>query len=234
MAQLKRIRTHRSWLLSPPAKKPSRGDFGLPDAGTLSRDDQNRLEQAIAEKMRSYGIDDVELPKPARVAVEERLRRFWQDALACPESELEERLRAVASHGLRVPAAVVAALDAEKRYLAAMRHWEAYQTWKAERNRARAELEQRHGYDTKHAMHSIRLMRMGLEILRDGELRVRRPDAEELNAVRDGALSYDALLEMATALEREMQDAVRSGTLPADVDPGFVDALALDVIREDS
>ncbi|HWZ90209.1 MAG TPA: nucleotidyltransferase domain-containing protein, partial [Polyangiaceae bacterium] len=44
LAQLKRIRTHRSWLLTPPEKKPNRADFGLPDAGTLTKDDQNRLE----------------------------------------------------------------------------------------------------------------------------------------------------------------------------------------------
>ena len=57
MAQLKKIKTHRSWLLNPPTKKPSREDFGLPIAGeTLSRDDQNRIEQSIADKIRSYGI----------------------------------------------------------------------------------------------------------------------------------------------------------------------------------
>ncbi|HMA96665.1 MAG TPA: nucleotidyltransferase domain-containing protein [Polyangiaceae bacterium] len=84
LAQLKRIRTHRAWLLTPPTKKPSLADFGLPDRGTLSKDDQHRLEQGIAEKLRSYGLDNVELPKPARIAVEERIHRFWVDALSCP------------------------------------------------------------------------------------------------------------------------------------------------------
>ena len=64
LAQLKRIRTHRSWLLSPPKKKPTRADFGLPESGKLSSDDQNRVEQSVAEKLRSYGIDDVEMPSP--------------------------------------------------------------------------------------------------------------------------------------------------------------------------
>jgi hypothetical protein len=42
----------------PPTKKPSSEDFGLPaHGGTLSADDQNRIEQGIAEKVRSYGID---------------------------------------------------------------------------------------------------------------------------------------------------------------------------------
>jgi uncharacterized protein len=202
--------------MTPPTKKPSRADFGLPDRGALSRDDQHRLEQGIAEKIRSYRVDDVEMPKPARIAVEEHLHRFWTDTLRCSEEELEQRLRAVATHALDIPADVVAALNAEKKYLSAMKQWESYETWKAERNPARAELESRHGYDTKHAMHLIRLMRMGLEILETGELLVRRPDAEELTAIRDGALSYDELMEAATALQSRMVDAAGTTRLPTD------------------
>lgn len=230
LAQLKRIRTHRAWLLTPPTKKSSRADFGLPDRGTLSKDDQHRLEQGLAEKVRSYGLDNVELPKPARIAVEDRLQRFWTDALHCSESELEQRLRAVATHALDVPAGVVSTLNAEKKYLSAMKQWESYETWKAERNVARAELESRHGYDTKHAMHLVRLMRMGLEILQTGELRVRRPDAEELKAIRDGALTYDALMETATELQAKMEDAAGGSQLSVDVDYARVDRLMFELV----
>lgn len=34
-AQLKRIKTHRKWLLNPPKKKPERTDFGLPEGKSL-------------------------------------------------------------------------------------------------------------------------------------------------------------------------------------------------------
>src|SRR5690606_6705160 len=62
IAQLKRIKSHRAWLLSPPSRKPSREEFGLRgDAGTLNRDDQNRIEQSIPDKIRRYGIDDIAL-----------------------------------------------------------------------------------------------------------------------------------------------------------------------------
>jgi predicted nucleotidyltransferase len=232
LAQLKRIRTHRSWLLTPPEKKPIRADFGLPDAGTLAKDDQNRLEQGIAEKVRSYGIDQLELPSSARSAVTERLRRFWQDREGCSEAELDERLRAVATHALGIPAAIVSTLNAEKKYLAAMKHWESYQTWQAERNEARAALEGQHGFDTKHALHLMRLMRMGLEVLETGELHVRRVDAAELNAIRDGALSYDQLLEAAADLQARMQAAAATSRLPDDIDPERVDRLAFEIIRD--
>ncbi|HYQ27741.1 MAG TPA: nucleotidyltransferase domain-containing protein, partial [Polyangiaceae bacterium] len=208
LAQLKKIQTHRSWLLSPPTKKPSRQDFGLRAHGsTLSADDQNRIEQGIAEKVRSYGIDNVDLPKPARIALQERLDAFTRDMLSATTEDVEERLRAVATAALGIPSDVASTLNAEKRYRAALKHWDSYQTWQAQRNPARAELERSHGYDTKHAMHLIRLMRMGLEILQTGELRVRRDDAEELSAIRDGALSFEQLLAMARNLQESMEAA---------------------------
>ncbi|MCA9599297.1 MAG: nucleotidyltransferase domain-containing protein [Myxococcales bacterium] len=228
LAQLKRIETHRAWLLHPPAAKPNRADFGLPQSeGTLSRDDDNRIEQALAEKLRAYGVDDIEMPKATRIEIQGRLRELVADVVRAPDSEIEERLRAIASHALSLPRDVVTALNAEKRYRAAKKHWDAYQSWAAQRNRARADLEARHGYDTKHAMHLVRLMRMGLEVLRDGELRVRRPDADELNAIRDGALSFDELGRMAAELSAEMRRAAQASRLPAEADHAAVDRLAL-------
>lgn len=233
MAQLKKIKTHRSWLLNPPAKKPSRTDFGLPGAGgTLSRDDQNRIEQSIAEKIRSYGIDDIEMPKPARIAVQERLDGFYRDVLATSETDLDERMRAVATQALQLPADIVAALNAEKKYRAAMKHWDSYQAWKSHRNPARAELERKHGYDTKHAMHLIRLMRMGVEVLETGDLRVRRDDAAELSAIRDGAISFDELLAAARTLQDAMGDAAATTPLPADLDREHLDALVMQMMLD--
>jgi len=231
MAQLKKIKTHRSWLLAPPTKKPTREEFGLPVANsTASRDDQNRIEQSIAETIRSYGIDNIDMPKATRIAVEERMEAFYRDALAAQEADVDERMRAVATLALHLPADVVVTLNAEKRYRSAMKHWESYQAWKAERNRARAELEAKHGYDTKHAMHLVRLMRMGVEILERGELWVRRPDAQELNAIRDGAWAFDALLEQTETLRIQMEEAAGRSALPADVDRPAIDALAFEML----
>ncbi len=231
MAQLRKIKTHRSWLLNPPAKKPAREDFGLPVAGgTLGRDDQSRIEQSVADKIRSYGIDNIDMPKPTRVAVQERLDSLCCDLLSASEDDLEARMRAVATRSLSLPPDVVAALNAEKKYQAAVKHWEAFQTWKTNRNPARAELERKHGYDSKHAMHLVRLMRMGLEVLETGALRVRRDDADELSAIRDGAMSYAGLLEQAEALRSQMGAAVESSCLPDDVDYPCIDGLVHELV----
>lgn len=232
LAQLKKIKAHRAWLLAPPKEKPTRKALGLPEQATLSRDDQNRLEQAIAERVRSYGIETLEMPKALRIAVVDRLRAFHCDSLARSEETLDEGLREVAIAALALPGQVVDTLAAERKYRGAMRHWEAYQGWKAERNPARAVLEEKHGYDTKHAMHLLRLMKTGVELLETGELRVRRDDAAELHAVRDGALSYDELIARAHGLEERMQRAAHTSALPDSIDFGFVEALAREAIGQ--
>lgn len=231
MAQLKKIRSHRSWLLDPPKEKPSREAFGLPSSGsTMSPDDQFRIEQTLAEKLRSYGIDTVDMPAATRIEIQDRLTTFLRDELSVSENDLDARLRAVAGHALDLPSNVMAALDAEKRYRAALKHWDSYQTWKRQRNPARAELERLHGYDTKHAMHLVRLMRMGLEILEHGDLSIRRQDAADLTAIRDGALSFDELQAMTDAMRTAIESAAAATRLPPDVDRDRVDSLALELM----
>lgn len=69
-----------------------------------------------------------------------------------------------------------------------------YWQWKNNRNAKRSSLEEQYGYDTKHASHLVRLLRMAEEILSEGEVRVKRPDADELTAIRNGAWSYEEIL----------------------------------------
>jgi len=226
MAQLQRIKSHRVWLLDPPKAKPTRAAFGLPEhSALLDRDQRNRLEQSLADKLRSYGVDELEMPRDTRIALRERLLAFTVDALTRAPDQVESDLREVAAHALGLPKNLIEALNAEKRYQTAMRHWESFQGWKNQRNPARAALEREFGYDTKHAMHLIRLMRMGLEALQSGDLLVERPDAAELRRVREGGMSYEALAAEATALRDLMTEAATTSSLPAEVEPDALDAL---------
>ena len=72
----------------------------------------------------------------------------------------------------------------------------------------------------------------GLEVLEQGELVVRRPDAAELVAIRDGAMSYDALVVEAEQLQERMRASFEATSLPADVDYAAVDALLLAVLAD--
>jgi predicted nucleotidyltransferase len=81
-----------------------------------------------------------------------------------------------------------------------------YWDWKNNRNEKRSVLEEEFGYDTKHAMHLVRLLRMGVEALRDGEIVVRRPDAQELLSIRNGAWKYEELVEYAEHMNHEVTE----------------------------
>ncbi|URC22739.1 DNA polymerase [Serratia phage vB_SmaM-Kashira] len=94
-----------------------------------------------------------------------------------------------------------------------------YWTWKENRNASRHELEVKFGYDTKHAMHLVRLMRMAREILETGEVHVWRPDHEELVGIRNGSLDYDTLIEWAEMTDEYVRgEAYQNTKLPKKVD----------------
>lgn len=87
-----------------------------------------------------------------------------------------------------------------------------YHTWKANRNEARSELEQLNGYDTKHAMHVVRLLRTAEEALTTGEVLVKRPDAVELLAIRNGAWSFDEMIEYWTDKDQYIREVLYKQT----------------------
>ncbi|MFO7561799.1 MAG: nucleotidyltransferase domain-containing protein [Enhygromyxa sp.] len=246
--QLKRIQGHRDWLLHPPGHEPTRAEFGLPEQSLLSADERNRIEESIAKLIRGWSVDEaIELPGAERDVLRERLREFWSAALrarpsielarpepldASAEQQLDEQLAEVAGASLGLGPAVLETLRRERRYRGARKRWEQFQRWQRERNPKRAALEAEHGYDTKHGMHLIRLLRMGLEILRDGEVRVRRDDAGELLAIREGALGYDELIAEAEALEQQMREALKTTSLPRQADEEAIDELLFELLRE--
>jgi predicted nucleotidyltransferase len=86
-----------------------------------------------------------------------------------------------------------------------------------------------HG-NSKHGAHLIRLMRTGHEILTEGVLRVRRPDAEELLAIRDGALSYDELIAEAERIEKAVLEAEVSSKLPKAPQVERIDEVLLSIL----
>lgn len=107
---------------------------------------------------------------------------------------------------LGIPLAIVKWNRTE--YTTAKEKHAQYWNWKKNRNVVRSQLEEGFGYDTKHAMHLVRLLRMGKEILTTGEVLVKRPDAQELLAIRNGAWDYDDLVKYAEDMDKEIQEVL--------------------------
>ena len=91
-------------------------------------------------------------------------------------------------------------------YRTAKEKHEQYWDWKNNRNEKRSKLEEEFGYDTKHAMHLVRLMRMGVEALRDCKIIVKRPDAQELLEIRNGKWTYEEVLKFAEDMDNEVRN----------------------------
>jgi len=105
-----------------------------------------------------------------------------------------------------------------------------YWMWKKNRNKVRSELEEKNKYDTKNAMHLVRLLKMGVEALRDEEIIVKRPDAQELLDIRNGSLTYDELIKYAEAMDKEVREVWYKKTkLPKHPDIKFAAQLLMDI-----
>ena len=120
----------------------------------------------------------------------------------------------------------------ERAYHNALKHWQNYVHWRANRNPDRAGREQHFGYDTKHAAHLLRLYRMGIEILREEVVRVRRPDAAWLREVLDGRYSYPELMELVHQLRSDLIAAEAASTLPDAPDAEEIEALVVALHRQ--
>lgn len=90
--------------------------------------------------------------------------------------------------------------------------WNNYWTWKKNRNEKRSNLEEHYGFDTKHASHLVRLLRMAEEILTTGEVIVERPDAEEILSVRNGSMTYDEIIGWASSQDTKIRDVLYKTT----------------------
>ena len=117
-------------------------------------------------------------------------------------------------HELGMSYKLIEMIQLEKSYAKAMGTWKEFEDWRRDRNPARAALEAKAGYDTKHAMHLIRLLRMGFEIVTTGEVNIWRDDRALLLAVRDGKFSYEELVEWGDELISSIRTASEGSALP--------------------
>lgn len=101
------------------------------------------------------------------------------------------------------------------------------------RGQKRRELKEKFGYDTKHAAHCLRLLRMGDEFLRTGNLRVNREgyDAEELIAVKRGEWQRDKVVTEARGLFDKIKNSCEKSVLPLEPDRELVERTIIEMIR---
>jgi uncharacterized protein len=119
-----------------------------------------------------------------------------------------------------------ASREAGKRFLGYMEAQRQRLTGeRGQKNVNRPELVERYGFDTKFAMHMLRLGLQGIEYMRTGRLALpmAEPERSYLRGVRTGAETLQAVLTRAGELEREMKDLLTTSPLPERPDSAAVE-----------
>ena len=233
-AQLKRVKSHRAWLLNPPKQAPTREEFGLPNHTLIPADHMAAANAAVQTEMGSWGINFSGVEESVVIDIQTRVSAYLTRVTA----GVEDAEWTVAAHTIGLSDNLIHAMQQERAYENAQKQWASYRNWQRNRNPARAALEEKHGYDTKHGAHLVRLLRMGSEILETGKVNVWRgiggtDDAEELSAIRAGAWSYDRLVGYAEDLDARLTRLYMEGALavPKHPDRNAIDDLCTDLVE---
>lgn len=226
-SQLKKIRSHREWLFNKPTHEPTREEFGLPKQPEIDIDTRNKINEEVDLQIRQWNMEDI--PGLDGAMLDVIRGRMFDYRLTFEVFGGHTDLQA-AGVKLNLSTEALRQLHDERRFKQAVKKWKQYMDHFNTRNKARNELEEKYGYDTKHGMHLVRLMRTGLELMQNKPLIVRRPDAEELIAIRNGSLSYDQIIELAESLELQITEARQSCKLPKGPNTEAINDLLMQVL----
>lgn len=203
LSQLKRIKGHNKWINNPwPSEPPRQSDY------------LSLVQNFMDEKMLKLDVN--------RFRENHRLIPFgddiygvytaWGYALYSDDYTLNINFDEQDRPYYKTPLFIVKFNRGN--YQQAKENHAAYWTWKRNRSEVRSALEKEFGYDTKHAMHLVRLLRMGKEALETGKVLIKRPDAEELLSIRAGAWTYAECMEYAEDMHALIQNLCKKTELP--------------------
>jgi predicted nucleotidyltransferase len=94
----------------------------------------------------------------------------------------------------------------------------------------RKPLYEKYGYDTKDAAHVVRVLRMCKEILTGQGVIVKRPDAEELLAIKNGAWKAEEVISWAHEMDKELHLLRDNTKLPPEPDQNLINELCTELV----
>jgi predicted nucleotidyltransferase len=228
-AQIKKMETHRKWLLNPPQKKPIPSDFGIENEEPLIKDELNAFLEYLYILIRGR----IEFLEEA----EELYKLLTADIDfkgVLKQYTLPDEVLTYTQNLTNSRKDFIRLLQKSQNYQIALREWKAYISWQENRNPARAEMERKSGFDLKHGMHCIRLLRSGLEILQTGKVIVDRRiagDVEDLKAILKGEYSYEQVMQMADDLVAQMESVYATSALPHQPDLEQINDLCMELVE---
>jgi hypothetical protein len=103
---------------------------------------------------------------------------------------------------------------------------------RGQKNINRDKLVDEFGYDTKYAMHIIRLLSEAKELMTDGKITYPRPEVELLKDIRRGKYKLLDIRQMGEQLNAEIITAAEHSSLPDSIDRGKISSLIADIHLE--
>lgn len=230
MSQLKRINSHHKFLRNPLTSPPKREDFGLNPVADIVKGQMDAIKAHVDAKMKTWDIDayigNGENDLATRVYLTQKVEDIISDIGASKDD-----LWKYAAKSLGYDTNFIALLDKERQFINAQKEWNNYQHWVSTRNPKRAKLEAKFGFDTKHGMHLVRLMRMCQETLKTGKVFVKRPDKDELLEIRNGKWTYEQLIDYARKQELILDNLYNTSSIPRAPNRQAINKLCINIVE---
>lgn len=227
-SQIKKMETHRKWLLDPPKKKPEWEDYGIQSSNLTSAQIESFIEYLyllIKDKIEYY-----QTSKDLYEIINNKVD--WKGILK--QSILPDKCMMMSQQLTRASDDYMILLRASQQYRADCKRWSNYQDWLRNRNTKRSEIERVCGYDGKNASHCIRLMNMAIEGLRTGEIIVNRKragDHQLLLDIKYGKVSYSELNQIVNGLFEKSEHVIQNEcVLPKEIDHSLINHLCETII----
>lgn len=240
-AQLERILTHKQYLLNP-IDKPDRSKFNLPERSIFPDTQVETIAKISSEWIKEEdrneffkdinSVVDNEIITVIRKYVEPSLVPLVMGDFKTGQKEFLHIFSSISGRFLKDEYTEQA--NNELRYLSAYHNWKRYENWKKNRNKNRAELEKKCGYDSKHASIMLMLQRQSVEILQEKGCIVDRTDldAKELLDIRLGNVSFDYVISESKRLEILANELYSVSMLRNRPDINKINNVKMEVIQE--
>ena len=227
-SQLGRIKGHNKWINSPqPEKEPERKDFATVVWNNTNYKEFNKTVPQEGFIGFDLGDSHFGLFEKSKINSD---KNSWFDKRGNPNLFTREDLFNLTKDNKVNPDLIVKIN--QKAFDDAHKNWKGYWDWEKNRNEKRSELEEKYGYDTKHAMHLIRLLRSGADILEYGVVPVKRNDAQYLLDIRFGKFTYEDIIKESERLSKRVEELSVKSSLPEEPDYKLAKEIMLEIYQK--
>lgn len=143
VSQLKRIKTHKRWIMDPPSAPPTRASLGLPEQTLIPQDQLMAAFAEVQKELDRFNFDFMEnLEESAKIEVKNTMQTMLAEMKMTSDVQF-----GAAARKIGLSDNFIDIMQKERQYTGAKREFDQYQNWKKTRNVKRSELEEKYGYD---------------------------------------------------------------------------------------